>query len=143
MIGHTATVRCPNCDHLCETTVPEPPPPRAGAYPRDAWEVARALQARGVAAGLVMDAGDAFHNEHVRARGTLIPVRHPDIPDEHLFPGPLWRFSDSPVTIRKPPVTLGEDNDYVYREVLGYSEEEYERFKEHGHVGTEYDASIP
>ncbi|HET7737502.1 MAG TPA: CoA transferase [Tepidiformaceae bacterium] len=109
---------------------------------REVWETTRALQAKGIAAGPIMDAGDAFHNEHVRARGTLVPVKHPDIPGEHLFPGPLWKWSDAPVTIRKAPVTLGEDNDYVYREVMGFSEAEYETFKEHGHIGTEYDPSI-
>jgi hypothetical protein len=29
--------------------------------------------------------------------------------------------------VRKPPVRLGEDNDYVYRDVLGLSEVEYDR----------------
>mgnify|MGYP001035133764 CR=1 FL=1 len=38
----------------------------------------------------------------------------------------------------KPPVRLGEDNDYVYREVLGLSEKEYDHLKALGHIGMDY-----
>ena len=38
-------------------------------------------------------------------------------------------MSKIPFVVRKPPVRLGEDNDYVYRQVLGLSEEEYNRLK--------------
>jgi hypothetical protein len=32
---------------------------------------------------------------------------------------------------------LGEDNEYVYKKVCGYSDEEYQWFVENGHAGTE------
>ena len=38
---------------------------------------------------------------------------------------------------------LGQDNEYVYKEVMGYSDAEYRGFEERGHIGTEYDADIP
>ena len=88
--------------------------------------------------GPIMDAGDAFNNEHVRARGTLVPMKHPDIPGEHLFPGPLWKWSDAPVTIRKAPVTLGEDNDYVYRTVLGKDDAAMAALAAEGHLADGY-----
>ena len=37
-----------------------------------------------------------------------------------------------------PRVGLGEDNDYIYREVLGLSEQEYDHLKALGHIGTDY-----
>ena len=33
---------------------------------------------------------------------------------------------------------LGQDNDYVYREVLGVSDDEFEELVNEGHIGTEY-----
>ena len=33
---------------------------------------------------------------------------------------------------------FGQDNEYVYRELLGYSEEEYASFEAAGHIGTDY-----
>ena len=36
-----------------------------------------------------------------------------------------------------------EDNEYVYRELLGFSEEQYRRFEELGHIGADYDPSVP
>jgi hypothetical protein len=38
---------------------------------------------------------------------------------------------------------FGEHNDYVYREVLQVSDEEFEALKAGGHIATEYDASVP
>jgi crotonobetainyl-CoA:carnitine CoA-transferase CaiB-like acyl-CoA transferase len=108
---------------------------------RDRWQVACALQERGVAAGPVMDAKDAFENEHLSARGTFVPMdAHESGP--HEWAGPLWKFSDAPVTVRKRPVALGEDNEFVYRQLLGYSDEEYRALEDAGHIGTEFDPGI-
>ena len=45
--------------------------------------------------------------------------------------------------MRQPPVALGEHNEYVYREVMGASAEEYERHRERGHVATDFDLGGP
>ena len=37
---------------------------------------------------------------------------------------------------------LGEDNEYVYKRLLGYSDDEYARLEAEGHVGMDYDESI-
>ena len=47
---------------------------------------------------------------------------------------PAYRFSRSAVDLREPPCLFGEHNDYVYREVLGISEEEMEKLREGGHI---------
>ena len=56
----------------------------------------------------------------------------------HLYPGPLYKMSETPLGIRRGPVMFGQDNEYVYRELLGYSEEEYADFVAAGHIGTDY-----
>jgi hypothetical protein len=38
---------------------------------------------------------------------------------------------------------LGEHNEYVYKEILGYSDAEYKHFEDTGHAGMDYDASLP
>jgi crotonobetainyl-CoA:carnitine CoA-transferase CaiB-like acyl-CoA transferase len=47
-------------------------------------------------------------------------------------------MSKIPFGVRKPPVRVGEDNDYIYREVLNLSEEEYDELKALGHIGMDY-----
>ena len=37
-----------------------------------------------------------------------------------------------------PASTLGQDNEYVYKKLLGYSDEEYQRFVETNHAGTTF-----
>jgi hypothetical protein len=47
------------------------------------------------------------------------------------------------VTVRQAPVALGEHNEYVYRELLGVSDAEYERLRAAGHISMDFDPSIP
>ena len=50
---------------------------------------------------------------------------------------------ETPITTRQAPVAMGEHNDYVYRELLGISDAEYQRLVEAGHIAQEFDATIP
>ena len=38
----------------------------------------------------------------------------------------------------KPPVRLGEDNEYIYKQVLGLTEEEYANLESLGQIGMDY-----
>jgi hypothetical protein len=48
-----------------------------------------------------------------------------------------------PNHLRRHPVRLGEDNDYVYREVLGISDDEYAELDRLGHIGMDYPTATP
>ena len=37
---------------------------------------------------------------------------------------------------------LGQDNEYTYKKVMDYSEEEYQKFINLGHVGIDYDPDV-
>ena len=52
-------------------------------------------------------------------------------------PAKVAALSETPLPIRKYAAPLGEDNEYVYREVCGYTADEYRWFVENGHAGTE------
>lgn len=100
-------------------------------------EAAEILQRHGVPAGPVLDDADAFEDPQLKARGFFIPVSHADA-GRHLYPGMPWKLSRTPLGVRTPPVRLGEHNEYIYKELLGYSDEEYRELEAEGHIGTEY-----
>ncbi len=56
----------------------------------------------------------------------------------HLYPGMTWKMSKTQGSIRKPPVRLGEDNEYVYKTLLGVSNEEYAELENEEHIGMDY-----
>jgi crotonobetainyl-CoA:carnitine CoA-transferase CaiB-like acyl-CoA transferase len=47
-------------------------------------------------------------------------------------------MSETPLPYRNVAPLLGQDNEYVYRELLGFSDAQYQRFVELGHIGTEF-----
>jgi crotonobetainyl-CoA:carnitine CoA-transferase CaiB-like acyl-CoA transferase len=95
------------------------------------------LQARGVPAGPVMDPRDCYEDPHIRERGYFETITHKDT-GTYPWPGMPFKFSGTPLSIRRPPRDLGEDNEYVYKTLLGVSDEEYARLEAAGHIGTEY-----
>jgi crotonobetainyl-CoA:carnitine CoA-transferase CaiB-like acyl-CoA transferase len=54
----------------------------------------------------------------------------------------MWKFEETPVEFSQSPVTFGEHNDYVYREVLGMGDAEIEALRAAGHLATEYDPTV-
>ena len=96
------------------------------------------LQAVGVAAGAVMDQRDAFADPHLQERGIFEEVYHEDVGGSHLYVGAPYKMSDMPIKIRRGPVRLGEDNEYVYKQVLGVSDEEYAELERMGHIGMDF-----
>ncbi len=110
------------------------------------------LQAAGVPAAPVLPAWRVTSEPHVRARGLYQPRELEDDVGVYSYPAPVYRLpasaSDSDGRgddggIRIPPVAFGQDNDYVYRELLGVSDEEYERLVAEGHIAHEFDPAVP
>ena len=99
------------------------------------------LQARGIPAGIVMNQADAFADPQLQSRQFFAESYQEDC-GTHLYPGPLYKMSATPLGIRRGPVMLGQDNEYVYRELLGYSAEEYAAFEAAGHIGMDYAAGV-
>ena len=56
----------------------------------------------------------------------------------YLYPRAPFKMSGSDVRIRRGPVTLGQDNEYVYKTLLQLSDTEYDALVESGHIGDEY-----
>ena len=95
------------------------------------------LQKAEIVAGYLMHDALALNDPHVRERGILSSVNHPEI-GTHLYPGLTFKMSGMEFKVRKPAVRLGEDNDFIYREVLKLTEAEYDNLKAKGHIGMDY-----
>ena len=105
-------------------------------------EVMQMLQEAGVAAGQVLDERDAYNDPHLRDRGIFEEVYQEDT-GTHEYPGAPFKLSETPASIRRGPVRLGEDNEYVYKTLLKYSDEEYAKLEESGHIGMDYAEGVP
>ena len=81
-------------------------------------------QQRGVAAGSVQDCEDLLLGDpHMRARGHYVVLDHPEA-GRTVYDGLSYHLSRTPGRVQRYSPLLGEHNDYVYREILGMSEEE-------------------
>ncbi len=85
----------------------------------NADETAERLQQAGVCAHVSWSMEDIAADAHVRARGAVVEVTAPDIPPR-LAVGPPGRFTRATnVGIRRLTPALGQDEDYVFGELLG------------------------
>jgi benzylsuccinate CoA-transferase BbsF subunit len=99
---------------------------------RDRDFIANMLTQAGIAAAPSRDANDLFHDPHLQARGAFVEVDHPEV-GPRRYVGPPWVMSDPGVEPRRAPL-LGEHNDYVFRQILGLSEEELTALERDGVV---------
>jgi benzylsuccinate CoA-transferase BbsF subunit len=91
----------------------------------DDRELAARLQRHGVAAAPVLSVADLLSDPHYRARGTFIEVRHPLGFDETIY-GAYVKTSRTEAAVRTGP-RIGQDNERVFKEILGLPTERYER----------------
>ena len=90
---------------------------------RTAEEVMAMLQGEGVAAGVVQDAGDLANDPQLKARGFFIEMDHPEMGKTVSDAAPI-KLSDTPAGYVRAAPLQGQDNDYVYKQLLGMSEDE-------------------
>ncbi len=109
---------------------------------RTPWEAASALQKEGVPAGPVYDPKDVLADPHFRARGHFQTITHPEVGSYETVAIP-FKMSEVELRIQRPAPTLGQHNEYVYKELLGYGDEEYGRLEREGHIGTAPGPHIP
>jgi benzylsuccinate CoA-transferase BbsF subunit len=104
---------------------------------RDAYWVMYRLQECGIAAGVTMSESEVLESRQHEARGFFQEVEHPES-GRYRHTGRLWNASKTERVPARPAPLLGQDNEYVYKDLLGFSDEEYRRFEEAGHIGMDY-----
>jgi len=100
-------------------------------------ELFHILQAQDIISGPLLHEVHAYADPHLKERDFFKSVTHPEI-GTYPSPGATFKMPKAPFSIRKPPVRMGEDNDHVYLNILGYTEEEYAKLKDLGHIGMDY-----
>jgi len=103
---------------------------------REKHEVMQALQGAGVAAGPVLTYAEILSDPHIEERGFFETITRP-VTGTHPYPGFPAKLSETPVTIRRPAPTLGQDSEYVLTKLLGMTEEEIKQLADEEIIGTE------
>jgi benzylsuccinate CoA-transferase BbsF subunit len=82
--------------------------------------VERELQALGVPAHVSASSADIAADPQLAHRGHLVTLPHP-LHGTAYVEGPRFLLSDTPGVVRRPAPMLGQDNDTVLTDILGYS----------------------
>ena len=96
------------------------------------------LQAAGVPSAVVQACEDLFNDPQLKHRGHFVPLEHRVIGSHH-YHMPAYRLSKASAQLRRAAPCLGQDNEFVYKQLLGYSDEEVTQFLLDGVITTEHD----
>ena len=86
-------------------------------------ELFEAGSREGVPIAPIMKVNDFYDSPHTRARELFVEVDHP-IAGKGEYPGPPYKWSETPAKIQRPAPCLGEHNEEVYCNELGFSKDE-------------------
>ncbi|HZR97920.1 MAG TPA: CoA transferase [Chloroflexota bacterium] len=92
-------------------------------------EVMETLQAASVPAAVVNTMADLYSDPQLAHRGYWHAVPHPALGDFH-YEDSGFIFSETPADFARPSPCLGEHNHYVFCDLLGLPEAEYEALVE-------------
>ncbi|HZY59712.1 MAG TPA: CoA transferase, partial [Candidatus Binataceae bacterium] len=87
---------------------------------RDRWEITELLQRGGVAAFPTLSNKDIVTDSHMRERGFLVDLDHPDV-GVRTYAGVPWTMSVTPCKLHRASPCLGQDTDDVLSRLLGYT----------------------
>ena len=96
-----------------------------------AEEVMAVLQKEKVPAGVVQNAADIARDPQLKERGFFVELGHPTLGKTISDASPI-RLSRSSAEYCRAAPARGQDNDYVYRELLGMKDVEIERLRIEG-----------
>lgn len=88
-------------------------------------QVVAILQGAGVPAGSSLSIEELVNDPHLKARGFFVAPEHP-VTGKRLLEGIPWKASASQPAFKHAPL-LGQDNYYVFHDLLGMADEEFAR----------------
>jgi benzylsuccinate CoA-transferase BbsF subunit len=99
-----------------------------------AEEVVRLLQEAGVSSGVVQNAEDLSRDPQLMARNVFVQLEHPVLRKTISDRSPIRFEHDATADWKAAPI-MGEDNRYVFLELLGLTERELSSYAEKGIIG--------
>ena len=94
-------------------------------------EIFRQGQALSCPIAPVNTAEDIYHSEQFKARNFFVDLEHPAV-GKIPFPSSSFRFSKTPWKLMQAAPLLGEHNEVIYGDRLGYSKEELSNLRNQG-----------
>ncbi len=95
---------------------------------RSKMEAMNYLAGKGVPCGAVLDMTELLNNPHLRERGMVSEIEHPERGKLTILASPI-KLSKSEVEVGCAPL-LGEHNEEVYASMIGLSKEDIAKMKE-------------
>ncbi|MBI4329173.1 MAG: CoA transferase [Chloroflexi bacterium] len=105
-------------------------------------EATRVLQAARVPAAPVLANWEMLSNLHLHARDFWVVTPHPEM-GAWPYPAFAWQLSRTPASVRMSAPMFGQHNRYVYRDVFGLTEEEFQALYETKAVVDKPPADLP
>lgn len=102
-----------------------------------AERVEEMLQNAGVPAHRVSKQVDVYHDPQLKHRRYFVPMRHPVMGTQNYEQQSCYILSKNPREMARPSPCLGEHNEYVFKELLGMSDEEISTHIIDGSITTE------
>ncbi len=91
---------------------------------QEAGQVEVSMQTEGVPASVVEKSSDLFEDPQLKHRQFYVWLNHPEIGKAAYQQQADYILSKTPREITKPSPCLGEHNEYVYKELLGMTDDE-------------------
>ncbi len=96
-------------------------------------ELGEMLTAAGIPFGPVAEIADVVASPQIRAREMVVEIEHGTL-GPLVLPGIPIKLAETPGSVRKAPPLVGEDNDHVYADLLGFSPAEIEELRTSGAI---------
>lgn len=100
---------------------------------RSREKTARMLDEVGVPYANVASVAEAAATPQIAAREMIVEAEHPRLGNIRM-PGNPVKLEKTPARVEKAPPQVGEDNEYVYRQLLGLTDEAWDQLRESGAV---------
>ncbi len=104
-----------------------------------AEEVMNIMQEKGVPSGIVQTAEGLFSDVQLKHRDHFVYLDHKVI-GKHAYHNESVRYSKTPPKFWKAGPCLGEDNEYVFKSILGLSDDDISDLLAEGAITTDADA---
>ncbi len=94
-------------------------------------EIYEALQPKRILVGMALDMPRLLDNPHLNARDFFVETDHP-VAGPVVFPGAPFKMSATPWQLRHPAPQLGQHNDDIYINLLGYDRQDLDQWHAEG-----------